>query len=220
MRKYILLCAFLITASISFGQRYEILTLAGINGSVIKETGSNNSFNRRYGAHVGFLAGMGSEAVMFETGLLYSSRGTKISESNVSAFPPPFPTSFKKLELNYVDIPFMGVVSPQSFRFFFGPQVSFLTSAYADKQDVKSAFHNTSWSLRYGVGYNRGDLLLQLHLINGLTDIYKDQGPKIVWRNNSFQLSLGYRLLNRNKPTLKSQRKKVEDGIPDHRVID
>jgi hypothetical protein len=220
MGKYILIGTFFFTTSISFGQRFEILALAGINGSVMKESGAGNSFNRRYGAHAGFLAGIGSEALLFETGLLYSSRGTKISESNVSAFPPPFPAKFTKLELDYLDVPFMAVVSPQSFRFFAGPQVSFLTSAYADKQNVKSAFHNTSWSLRYGVGYNRGDLLLQLHLINGLTDIYKDQGPKIVWKNNSFQISLGYRLLNRNKPTLKSQRKKVEDGIPDHRVID
>jgi hypothetical protein len=220
MRNYILLFVFLFPAFTVCAQRYEILALAGVNGSIIKEAGANNSFTRRYAPHVGFLAGVGSEAVMFETGLLYSSKGTKIEVDNGLTFPSPFPASFNQVELNYLDVPFMAVVSPQSFRFFMGPQVSFLTSAYADKENVKSAFHNTSWSLRYGIGYNRGDILLQLHLINGITDIYKDQGTKLVWKNNSFQLSLGYRFLNRNKPSVKSQRKKKEDGIPDHRVID
>jgi hypothetical protein len=220
MRNSILFFTFLFPTFTVFAQRYEILALAGVNGSVIKEAGANNSFTRRYAPHVGFLAGVGSEAVMFETGLLYSSKGTKIDVNTSFTFPPPFPASFTQIELNYLEVPFMAVISPQSFRFFMGPQVSFLTSAYADKQNVKSAFHNTSWSLRYGIGYNRGDILLQLHLINGITDIYKDQGAKLVWKNNSFQLSLGYRFLNRNKPSVKSQRKKEKDGIPDHRVIE
>jgi hypothetical protein len=83
---------------------------------------------------------------------------------------------------------------------------------------VTDLFEKTNWSVRFGAGYERRRILLQLHFVNGITDVLKDEALK--YRTRTFQISLGY-LIFSNYGILQGKDKKKEDDIvPSHRVID
>jgi hypothetical protein len=112
----------------------------------------------------------------------------------------------------------MAVVAPQNFRLFIGPQLSMLMSAKQEKTSgsVKDAFEKSNWELRYGAGYNRDRVTLQLYFLRGFTDINKD--PSVKWKTQSIQLSIGYLLFNYQGAA--GKRKTKDNLIPEHRVID
>jgi len=199
-------------SSTCLAQRTEVYALGGLNGAIIK-TGSSVSseHSRLYSPTFGFIGGIGSQYVLGETGILYSTQGTRITLVG----------SDKKrdIKLNYFDIPLLAVVAPENFRFFAGPQISFLNSAKQADTTATHLYEKTNWSVRFGAGYERRRILLQLHFVNGITDVIKDKD--LEYKTKTFQISLGYMIFS-NFGILqgKKDKKKEDDIVPSHRVID
>ena len=204
MKKFltVLLCFY---SAFGFSQRAEVFVLGGLNGSILKINNDINSdFTRLYSPTVGVLGGIGSQYVLGETGLLWSKQGMKSRIDNTET------------RLNYFDIPLMAVVAPENFRFFAGPQLSILHSAETKGTDITNTFEKMNWGMRFGAGYERRRILIQLHFSNGFTDIQK--GPD-EYKTRGFQISLGYMLFTNY--TVDATKEKTEDDIiPSHRVID
>lgn len=207
----------------ALAQRIDMYAIGGYTGSTMHEKGSSgNDFGRRSGGHGGILFAVGSDNVLFETGILYSSRGSTVKGVQFTQ-PASLSTGFEDLRMDFVDIPAMIVISPSSFRFFAGPQLSFLTYVSYDGNQltdasVRDTFEKTTLGLRYGAGYiGHSNIVVEIHLVSGLTDIYKH--PDLKWRNNSIQLAVGYRFFRSFIPS--TSKSKNDDGlIPEHRVID
>jgi hypothetical protein len=203
--KKILTVVFCLYSAFCFSQRAEVFVLGGLNGSILKIDGNINSdYTRLYSPTFGVMGGIGSQYVLAETGLLWSRQGMKI-RSNKS-----------ELRVDYFDIPLMAVVAPENFRFYAGPQISFLNSAETRGTDITPSFEKINWAVRFGAGYERRRVLLQLHFVNGVTDIYKGEEE---FKTRGFQISLGYMLFS-NYTLDTGKEKKEDDLIPSHRVID
>lgn len=201
----------LFSSSVCLAQRTEIFALGGINGSTVKVGNSVPSSHARiYSPTFGVIGGIGSQYVLGETGLLYSTQGTKVTLIGSNKKP--------EIRLSYFDVPLLAVVAPENFRFFAGPQVSFLSRAEAADTTATKYFEKTNWSFRFGAGYERRRILLQLHFVNGITNVLKSE--TLEYRTRTFQISLGY-LIFSNYGILQGKDKKKEDDIvPSHRVID
>ncbi|MBL7858733.1 MAG: PorT family protein [Cyclobacteriaceae bacterium] len=204
----------------AFCQKTELIFFGGLSSSIMKENGSRKSFVRQYGGHLGVLGGVGSENVLFETGILFSARGTAFEESSYIGF-----TSIEILRLNFLDIPAMLVIAPSNFRLFFGPQLSILTGGKYEEEKVSAAdlsqvFNKTTWGFRYGGGIAANGFTVQLHFILGLSDLTKD--PNTNWKNNAYQIGVGYRIHSTKTTSApqKVKRNSQEDIIPKHRVLD
>lgn len=210
----------------TYAQRTELYAIGGLSSAIMKENGSADKFRRHYSWHTGLLFDIGSDRVMFETGLLYSTRGTDIA--SVSGWPGMQFTDFTTLKITYLDIPAMVVIAPSNLRLFMGPQLSTMTRVIYDGEVMKSEeasfnFNKTSLSLRYGLGFTTGsNIVIQIHLITGLTDVFKH--PDYKWRNNAWQFALGYRFFHDHTPisssSSKKKGKKKDDIIPEHRMLD
>jgi hypothetical protein len=219
--KSVFTISFLLINVLSFSQRAEIFALGGLNGSTVKIGNSVEAdYSRLYSPTFGVIGGLGSQYVLGELGLLYSTQGTRINVISRD----------KKvdLKLRTLDVPLMAVVAPENFRFFLGPQLSFVTSSeQADTAGMEPARKDlwklhpekNIWSVRFGAGYERRRFLLQLHFVNGITGILKDSEKEVKLR--SFQINLGYLLFSNYGQLEGSKKKKKEDElIPSHRTID
>src|SRR5262245_52731731 len=90
-----------LASTLGFAQRTELYALGGLNGAVIKQGNSVlQEHTRLYSPTFGFLAGLGSEYILGETGLLYSTQGTRFSQTSLT-------TGTKKydIKLRYLDVP-------------------------------------------------------------------------------------------------------------------
>jgi hypothetical protein len=92
-------------------------------------------------------------------------------------------------------------------------------------EDVSKIFNRTSLGIRYGLGITTdSNLVIQVHMITGLSDIYKH--PDYKWRNNAWQFAIGYRFYHDYTPISvssagsKKKSKKKDDIIPEHRMLD
>jgi hypothetical protein len=123
----------------------------------------------------------------------------------------------------------MLVIAPSNLRLFIGPQLSVMTRVMYDgtvmsSEQVSNTFNKTSIGLRYGLGFTTdSNIVVQVHLIAGLSDIYKH--PDYKWRNNAWQFAIGYRFYHdqthiSTSSGSKKKGKKKDDIIPEHRVLD
>jgi hypothetical protein len=204
---------FLLLTSLShgFAQRSEIIIIGGFTGSIIRQDGETSGFSRRYAPHFGILGGYGSSSFMIETGVLYCSQGTRINEFDFNFSG----TRSSELAMNFLNVPVMVVVGPENFRFFAGPQFSFLTSAKFQDQKANELFDKSSIGLRYGFGFDLNSFLIQFQFANGLSDIYLDSDVK--WINNSYYFTIGYKVFSQHNQKSDS---KIKDAFPAHRMID
>jgi hypothetical protein len=110
------------SSAVCLAQRTELFALGGLNGAIIK-TGNSvpSNHSRLYSPTFGVIGGIGSQYVLGETGFLYNVQGTRFIIPNTN--------KKRDLKLTYFDVPLMAVVAPENFRFFAGPQISFLSKA-------------------------------------------------------------------------------------------
>lgn len=212
----------------SFAQRTELYAIGGLSSAVMKENGDAASFRRHYSWHTGLLLDVGVDRVMFETGLLYSTRGTDIA--TITGWTGLSFTDYTTLKITYLDIPAMVVIAPSNLRLFIGPQLSTMTRVMYDgevltSEQVSRNFYRTSLGLRYGLGFTTDtNIVVQVHLVTGLTDVYKH--PDYKWRNNAWQFAIGYRFyhdhtyISSSSNGSKKKGKKKDDIIPEHRMLD
>jgi hypothetical protein len=218
--KKILVVVFIFSSTFCFSQRVEVFAIGGLNGSTVKVGNSITSdYSRIYSPTIGFFGGLGSPYVLGEVGVLYSAQGARINVGSKDT-----KVDFK---LHSIDVPVMAVVAPENFRFFLGPQISFLSAEKTDTSGMevnKKALWSLKpkdymWSIRFGAGYERRRLLIQLHFVNGISNILNESAVDVKIR--TFQISLGYLLFsNFGRLEGTKDKKKEDDLIPSHRVID
>lgn len=163
---------------------YSSLTLGRVREKVEDDLTQQNAFGtlaRFPSIGVNVDVGLG-ENTMFETGLNYSARGSKVFES--------------EFKFDYLDIPLNFVIQPKNFRVFFGPQFSILAGSKLDGQDASVAIENTDFGIRYGLGVEKRKYSVRLIFQNGFKDVFRDTRYK--WRSNAINIAIGYIVLRKH----------------------
>jgi opacity protein-like surface antigen len=169
----------------------------------------------------GFHAGLVAEYKLtpqfaLQPELLYSLEGAKAEmDFREGEF---FFSSEEKIRLGYINLPVMAkYYATPALSFEAGPQIGFLLSAESeyelssnfdefeidesDTEDIKDEVKKISFGLNFGLAYDiSSSLFVQARYHLGLSDIsdYDDQDDEFEGdyeeiKNQSFQLSLGYR---------------------------
>jgi hypothetical protein len=172
---------------------------AGINISNHKTTGEgiNVDTSPLVGFHIG---GYGHyfilEPLAVQGELLFSQKGSKWDDPYFSG----------KDRTNYIDIPVL--VRYQILEYLnvhAGPQLGILVSAKqipddGDKEDIKDYYKGTDFSLVFGAEGNLPhNINVTIRYILGLSTINTDAEYWEEWRNTVWQISIGYRLKQREK---------------------
>jgi hypothetical protein len=187
MKKFITIVLLCMLGSGVYAQSISGGVKAGLNlaNQIHSGNGSANSPDFLPSLHAGgYVTLMFTDHVGFQPELLYSGQG--------------FKSSGYKYKLGYVAIPLLVRFNVNDLlSFHAGPQVSLLTSAKADKTDVKDQVKGTDVGVAFG---GTVDLPIKLNFtlraIVGVTDI-NDTNSAYKQKNFTVQLSVGYRLFGK-----------------------
>lgn len=167
---------------------------AGVNVSTQKTTGEGINVDTRSlaGFHMGVYGNyffLDPVAVQLE--LLFSQKGSRWSD----------PYFDGKDRLNYMDVPLLVCYQPLEFlNVHAGPQFGFLmgakqTTEDGDKTSAKDYYKTTDIGLVIGAEGNLPyHLNITLRYILGLNIVTTDDYYTDGWKNNVFQISVGYRI--------------------------
>lgn len=179
MKKPVIFVLLIALTSVAFAQIKGGLK-AGLNMATLKVdvegfgSDSENGTSFHFGAYANF--GL-SDAISVQPELLYNS--LKVSDSG------------DDFTMNYLSIPVMFQYSiAEKFNIQAGPQIGLLMST--DPSDAKDGMKGTDLSLNVGAGANFGKLNATLRYCLGLANTADVDG--IEFKNNVFQISLGYQL--------------------------
>lgn len=179
MKKLSFLLAFALLSSVTFAQLKGGIK-AGLNMSTLKVdiegfgSDSENGTSFHFGAYANF--GL-SDAVSVQPELLYNSLKASDGDDDVT--------------FNYLSIPVMFQYTiAEKFNLQAGPQIGLLMST--DPSELKDGMKGTDLSLNVGAGANFGKLNATLRYCLGLANTSDVDG--IEFKNNVFQISLGYQL--------------------------
>jgi len=186
---------FVTSASAQFGYGVK----AGINISNHKTTGEGINVNTSplVGLHIGayghyFIL----EPLAVQGELLFSMKGSKWDDPYFSG----------KDKVNYLDIPVL--VRCQVLEYLnvhAGPQLGIMVSAKqisddGDKVDIKEYYKGTDFSLVFGVEGNLPhNINVTIRYLLGLSTINTEAEYWEEWKNTVWQISIGYRLMQREK---------------------
>jgi hypothetical protein len=155
---------------------------------VLREEGATD-IDKRYGAVVGgHVALPFSDLFAIQPEFLYAQRGI---EGRV----PIVQNQRFQLKLDYVDLPVLVRLGPQTggFQFLAGPSFNFNTSARLilegaadDEEDVKDEVNSFELGVVVGAGYYGSFFLLEGRYQEGLTDI-ADFGDELGTRDDSYR---------------------------------
>ena len=196
----IIVVAFTMTTK-SFAQaKYGVK--AGLNLANISEKSSAGSGNEGKTSKIGFHFGgtaefPASEAVSVQTGLLFSTKGYKISEGGSST----------TTSVNYLEIPINTIykieIGSAKLCLSAGPYLAYAASGtkkgegYNDKLDIGSDDDDTYKALDYGLNIGAGvelndKITIGLQYGIGLANISSYTGYGTSAKNNVFGISVGY----------------------------
>ncbi|MBC8034522.1 MAG: PorT family protein [Chitinophagaceae bacterium] len=149
----------------------------------------------RYGYHLGAFAVLKiSKDVQLQPEVLFNQYNTRTSSSFKDDVANP--DNLKNVTLNYLSIPVLLNITPSKlFSFQVGPQFGQLINR--DNNLVangKNAFREGDFSMLGGLQINIGNIKINGRYIIGLSDI-SELPEQNNWKNQGFQLSLGYRIL-------------------------
>ena len=193
MQTKILAClvAALTITTVSFAQ-FHVGAKAGVNMSKIDGQSFKESFD--YGYHLGGFAeiGLGKKWAL-QPEVLFNQFNSKTTTEFSDIYQGE---SFKNVTLNYLSIPLLlsytpsGILSLQG-----GAQFGILMdNSKTLAKNGEEAFKNGDFSLLGGVQVNLGAFKVSGRYFVGLNNI-NDIDSKDKWRNQGFQLSLGFRII-------------------------
>jgi len=193
MQTKILAClvAALTITTVSFAQ-FHVGAKAGVNMSKIDGQSFKESFD--YGYHLGGFAeiGLGKKWAL-QPEVLFNQFNSKTTTEFSDIYQGE---SFKNVTLNYLSIPLLlsytpsGILSLQG-----GAQFGVLMdNSKTLVKNGEEAFKNGDFSLLGGVQLNLGSFRVSGRYFVGLNNI-NDIDSKDKWRNQGFQLSLGFKII-------------------------
>jgi len=193
MQTKILAClvAALTLTTVSFAQ-FHVGAKAGVNMSKIDGQSFKESFD--YGYHLGGFAEIGlGKKWSLQPEVLFNQYNSKTTSEFSDIYQGE---SFKNVTLNYLSIPLLlsytpsGILSLQG-----GAQFGILMdNSKTLAKNGEEAFKNGDFSLLGGVQVNLGAFKVSGRYFVGLNNI-NDIDSKDKWRNQGFQLSLGFRII-------------------------
>ncbi|MFD1470589.1 porin family protein [Hymenobacter caeli] len=152
----------------------------------------------KFGFNGGFVANFGvNDVFSIQPELLYSMKGTKVTERSLGSGPDATITS----TLHYIDVPVLAHINAGGLFFELGPQIGFLVAAkqkseyngQSDTQDVKSSIKTVDFGYAAGLGYQMpAGPGVGLRYNGGFTNIDKDNNSNSALHNSAFQLYLTY----------------------------
>jgi hypothetical protein len=131
-------------------------------------------------------------AIGIQPELLFSQQGSKIEDINTG--------DTEDLKLSYMTIPVMlKFYLPGGFNLQAGPQFGFLNSAEFDGDNVKDSFKSSDITANVGIAWDAPfGLVLDARYNIGLSDV-GDDSPYGELKGNTFQFSLGYKIIKLGK---------------------
>jgi len=193
MQTKILAClvAALTLTSVSFAQ-FHVGAKAGVNMTKIDGQSFSESFD--YGYHLGGFAeiGLGNKWAL-QPEVLFNQYNSKTTTEFSDIYQGE---SFKNVTLNYLSIPLLLSYTPAKLLSLQGgAQVGILMDKSKTlAKNGQDAFKNGDFSLLGGVQVNLGSFKVSGRYFVGLNNI-NDIDSKDKWRNQGFQLSLGFRII-------------------------
>jgi hypothetical protein len=189
MKNYLLLVTFIL-ASVSVNAQLSGGVRLGVNLSNQKiESGSDSETGDM---KLGFLGGLYltanlSEKFAVQPELLFSGMGSQDNDADI------------KLPFNYLSVPVLLRYNvSENINLHAGPQIGFLLSAKVtdgnDSVDIKESFTGTDFGAAFGIGGDFGKFNGGLRYYLGMSNIAEDAADNESFKNNAFQIFLGYRL--------------------------
>ena len=186
-----------ITAAGSYAQSFHFGVKAGAN--ILKLGG--RSFDNKF--QFGYSAGGFAELNLNNTwGLqveLLANQATAKTSADFNQIYPGQGISYQNVSLNYITLPVMVNFRPvKEFSILAGAQYGYMV--YQTKnlvQGGKDVFNKNDVSIVFGGQFNLNKFKLGARYIAGLNDLHSSNLDSGVdpWKNNGFQLYLGYRIL-------------------------
>ncbi len=172
---------------------FQLGVKAGTNLGKIDGQSFKDEFN--FGYHLGAFSVIKlSKTFQLQPEVLFNQYNTKTSNDFEKEVTDP--RNLKGVSLQYLSIPLILNISPSKLLAFqLGPQYGILINR--DNNLVangKNAFKEGDFSVLGGLQLNLGSWKVNGRYIIGLNDI-SDLAAKRNWKNQAFQLSVGYRLL-------------------------
>ena len=187
MKKYLLLFAFALIATVSAQAQVGIGLKVGANYSNITGDDAPDVYERIFGGHAGLTANIPISSDNFfavQPELLFSMKGAKNDVTDAD------------LRLYYIDIPVLARFNAAPLFFEFGPQLSINVGDNIDLDGAEPDYRRTG--LGYAAGLGIGTPMgISLGLrYNGDISKLNDEGDAKVY-NDVFMLSLGYTFMSR-----------------------
>lgn len=201
--------AYIIISILSIGSlcaQYHYGIKAGLNytNNVVNQQSTIYDSKYKAGIHFGVFASADvTEKANLQTGLLYSSKGYKYTET--------VDLEGGNLNLNYITLPILvGYKISETLLANIGPEMGLLLSANSKFGSDKIDVSNT-WDNKFDIGIAAGleltasdNILLGLRYTHGLSSVIRNAyysdidgnltGERAKFQNRSLQLTLGYLL--------------------------
>jgi hypothetical protein len=188
-----LLTVALALTTFSFAQGFHVGVKAGAN--IFKVDGKSFNDEFKFGYNLGAFAEINfSQKWGIQPELLWNQTNYRTG-NDFSALYPNGKNDVKG-KLNYISIPILLTYRPvKIFSLQLGPQFGIMTSQDKDLLgETKEAFKSGDFSMLGGAQLNLGGLRIGGRYVVGLTNI-NDIDNKEKWKNQGFQLYLGYAIL-------------------------
>jgi len=189
MKKYSLLVLFILSSGALLAQVSGGVRL-GINVANQKAEfdGDTETGDAKVGALAGFyLTANVAEKLAIQPELLFSVMGSKDNELDVN------------LPFNYISLPVLLRINvSENVNLHAGPQLGFLLSAKVTDGDnsvsIKEGFKGTDVGAAFGLGFDVGKFNAGARYYLGLSNIAEDAQSDESFKNNAFQIFIGYKL--------------------------
>ncbi|MFT3933794.1 MAG: porin family protein [Chitinophagaceae bacterium] len=171
---------------------FQLGIKGGVNLSKVDGKSFSDEFN--YGYHAGAFAIIKfSNHVQLQPEVLFNQYNTKTDTSFGNVFNVK---NMKNVSLNYISIPILLNLTPAKFiSFQVGPQFGILMDKHRSLfQNGQDAFSSGDFSMVAGAQLNLGGVKVSGRYVVGLNNI-NDATNSDKWKNQGFQLSLGFRII-------------------------
>lgn len=180
------LCFFLLAFALFFTVQSQVVRFGVKAGANFSDFTGSDAKNISTSVKVGFHFGALVELKLFENfaiqpEIMYSTKGAKLDDVEG--------IELDEIDLNYITVPVLAklYLISEKLSLEVGPQFSFLLDDNLEEQFETKSF---DFAAVGGLGYQFTDsVFAQLRYVAGLSDTSKDAEI----RNQTFQLSLGYR---------------------------
>ncbi|HEY4150516.1 MAG TPA: porin family protein [Chitinophagaceae bacterium] len=194
-RKYLVLAALIFVSAAGYSQKlplFEFGPKVGVNITKIDGQPFSNEFSYGYNAGV-FAALRLTNRLQFQPEVLFNQYTSKTDSSFNHIFDVH---NVQNVKLNYLSIPLLLSFSPTKvLSFQAGPQFGMLLNhSESLVQNGKQAIKNGDLSMLAGAQLNIANFKVSARYVIGLNDI-SDVSNSNMWKNQGWQLSVGFRLL-------------------------